>query len=135
MLRSISLALVWLLLGLFSVSHFSQSANSRATSIELRVFVQGDTSRLPNFVESMRREFGEQGMRVELVERGIEFDYNIVLAQESSMGGAAAAVVVLDKGCNFVASVVRSGRLSGKGALNASAKELAKKIALLRGVK
>ena len=35
----------------------------------------------------------------------------------------------------FVTSVVRSGRLSGKGAFNAAAKELAKKIATLRGVK
>jgi hypothetical protein len=31
----------------------------------------------------------------------------------------------------FVASVVRSGRMPGKGALNASAKELAQKLAVL----
>jgi len=100
----------------------------------LRVVVQGDTSRLPDFVESLRREFSQRGMSLSLVERASEFDYNIVLAQESSIGGAAAAVVVLDRSGAFVASVVRSGRWSGKGAFNASAKELAKKIAILRGV-
>ena len=47
------------------------------------------------------------------------------------MGGAAASVIVLDKKGLFVASVVRSGRWSGKGALNAVAKELAKKLAVL----
>lgn len=60
------------------------------------------------------------------------YDYNIVVAQESSMGGAAAAVIALDNKGLFVASVVRSGRWSGKGAFNASAKELAKKLSVLR---
>lgn len=56
----------------------------------------------------------------------------MVLAQETSVGGAASAVIALDKDCTFVASVVRSGRFTGKGALNASAKEVAKKMAVLR---
>jgi hypothetical protein len=102
--------------------------------VRLRVFVQGDTSRLPNYIESMRREFAERGMTVELVERGAEYDYNIIIAQESSVSGAAAAVIVLDRTANLVASVVRSGRWSGKGAFNATAKELAKKIAVLKGL-
>src|SRR5579859_5537100 len=79
---------------------------------ELRVRVQGDTSRLPDFVVSLRREFAEHGMNIQLTEHGEDFDYNIVLAQESSIGGAAATVIVLDKSCDFVASVVRSGRFS-----------------------
>jgi hypothetical protein len=102
--------------------------------VRLRVFVQGDTSRLPNYIESMRREFAEWGMKVELVERGAEYDYNIIIAQESSVSGAAAAVIVLDRTASLVASVVRSGRWSGKGAFNATAKELAKKIAVLKGL-
>ena len=48
------------------------------------------------------------------------------------MSGAAAAVVALDRDGAVVASVVRSGRLSGRGAMNACTKEIAKKIATLK---
>jgi hypothetical protein len=91
----------------------------------------GDTSRLADFVESCRREFADHGLKLQLVSSDSEFQYNVVIAQESSVSGAAAAVVALDRKGVFVASVVRSGRMSGKGALNASAKELAKKLAIL----
>ena len=73
-------------------------------------------------------------MKLTLVERGAEFDYNVVIVQESSISGAAAAIIVLDRTSSFVASVVRSGRWTGKGAFNASTKELAKKIPLLKGI-
>ncbi len=98
----------------------------------VRVFVQGDSSRLPDFVESCKREFTEHGMKLRLARPDEVYDYNVVVAQESSVGGAAAAVIALDSKGLFVASVVRSGRMSGKGAFNASAKELAKKLAALR---
>jgi hypothetical protein len=71
-------------------------------------------------------------MTLQLAKFSESYEYNIVLAQESSVSGAAAAVIALDDKGQFVASVVRSGRWSGKGAFNASAKELAKKIAALR---
>jgi hypothetical protein len=98
----------------------------------VRVFAQGDSSRLPNFIESCKKEFKENGMDLRLVRPDEGYDYNLVVAQESSLGGAAAAVIALDSKGLFVASVVRSGRWTGKGAFNASAKELAKKISLLR---
>lgn len=126
--------LLMLALTVFPTAARTLGTKSPLKGMELRVRVQGDTSRLPDFVVSLRREFAERGMNIQLVEHGEDFDYNIVLAQESSIGGAAATVIVLDKSCDFVASVVRSGRFSGKGAFNASAKELAKKIAALRGI-
>jgi hypothetical protein len=67
-----------------------------------------------------------------VVDRNAEKDYTIVLAQESTVGSAAAAVIALDRSGDLAASVVRSGRMSGKGAVNACTKELAKKIAILR---
>jgi len=107
-------------------------AHISAAQETVKVFAQGDSSRLPNFIESCKREFKEKGMDLKLVRPDEGYDYNIVVAQESSVSGAAAAVIALDGKGLFVASVVRSGRWSGKGAFNASAKELAKKIALLR---
>jgi len=108
---------------LFSWAFAAAQTSVSTTSLELTILVQGDTARLPDFVQSLRREFSERGLTVKLAERGGEYEYNIVLAQESSLGGAAAAVIVLDRNCGFLTSVVRSGRMSGKGALNASAKE------------
>lgn len=107
---------------------FAQSPQETKT---VRVYVQGDSSRLADFVEECKREFANHKLTLQLVPFDGEFQYNVVIAQESSLGGAAAAAVALDKKGLFVASVVRSGRMSGKGALNASAKELAKKLAIL----
>jgi hypothetical protein len=87
--------------------------------------------RLADFIQECQHEFPNHGLKLQVVSLDGDFDYNIVIAQESSAGGAAASVIVLDKNGRFVASVVRSGRWSGKGALNAAAKELAKKLAVL----
>ena len=97
----------------------------------IKIYVQGDSSRLADFVEQCQREFVHHGLKLQLVRFDDEFRYNIVIAQESSLGGAAAAVIALDRKGLLVALVVRSGRMSGNGALNASAKELAKKLAIL----
>ena len=113
------------------VAHAPIFGQLTTTSRTVKIYVQGDSSRLPDFVEECQREFANHGLKLQLVPFDSDFQYNIVIAQESSMGGAAASVVALDKKGLFVASVVRTGRWSGKGALNASAKELAKKLAVL----
>jgi hypothetical protein len=113
------------------VAHAPIFGQLTTTSKTVKIYVQGDSSRLPDFVEECQREFANHGLKLQLVPFDSDFQYNIVIAQESSMGGAAASVVALDKKGLFVASVVRTGRWSGKGALNASAKELAKKLAVL----
>jgi hypothetical protein len=70
--------------------------------------VQGDTSRLADFVETCKREFANPGLKFELVSFDSDFEYDIVIAQESAAGEAAASVVVLDRKGLLVASVVRS---------------------------
>jgi hypothetical protein len=98
----------------------------------IRIAVQGETNLAPNFIESFKRESQEMGLRLTMADRrSAGLDYNIIIAQESTMGSAAAAIVVLSPDGDLVTSVVRSGRLSGRGAINACAKELAKKLVLL----
>lgn len=106
-------------------------AQSAPAPRAVKAYVQGDSSRLADFVAECQREFANHGLKLQLVPFDGDFEYNIVIAQESSLGGAAASVVALDKKGLLVASVVRSGRMSGKGAFNATAKELAKKLAVL----
>lgn len=102
------------------------------TATVVRIVVRGETNLSTNFVEDFKSESKALGVTVEVVDRRSPHEYTIVLAQESSVAGAAAAVMALDDDQNVVASVVRSGRLSAKGALNACTKELAKKIAILK---
>lgn len=110
-----------------------QTAPSKLEHSVLRALLQGDTSRLADFAESCKREFAERNVEFKITKSDEPYDFNFIVVQESSISGAASAVVVLDHRGGFVASVVRSGRWSGKGALNASAKEIAKKIAVLNG--
>jgi hypothetical protein len=134
MKRTICLLASILLVGFPTHAQSAQQAKTSKSQSELRtlrVYVQGDSSRLSDFVEDCRHEFENRGIKLQTVPFDSDFEYNIVIAQESSMGGAAAAVIALDKKGLFVASVVRSGRMSGKGALNASAKELAQKLVVL----
>lgn len=98
----------------------------------IKIFVQGDSSRMPDFIEECQKEFATQGLKLQVVNTITEdYKYNVILAQETTYAGAAAGVIALDKKGVFVASVVRSGRVSGKSALNSASKELAKKIEVL----
>jgi hypothetical protein len=98
----------------------------------LRIAVTGESNLRTKFVESMKDAGRDFGLSVEIIPKSDEGrNYTIIIAQESSLGGAAAAVIALDRDGEVAASVVRSGRLSGSGAMNACAKELAKKLAVL----
>jgi len=79
---------------------------------------------LPDSIERCKREFSEHCMQLQLVRPDEGYGYNIVVAQESSLAGAAATVIALDSKGLFVASLVRRDHWSGRGAFNASAKKL-----------
>ena len=99
----------------------------------VRVAVQGENNLVPNFIAAFKSESRDLGIVVDVVNRGdAALDYNIVIAQESTVGSAAAAIVALSPAGDLVMSVVRSGRFSGHGAINACAKELAKNIAVFK---
>lgn len=98
----------------------------------LRVSVTGESNLRSNFIDDLKDTAREVGLNVEVVAKSdAGKTYTIVIAQESTIGSAAAAVIALDADGDVAASVVRSGRLSGRGAMNACAKELAKKLAIL----
>ncbi len=110
------------LLLLFVFVSFAGTPPFTGTS-NLRVTIQGNSASIPDFVESLRRELIGVGITIKLVGRSEEYDYSIVVAQETTLGSAAAAVIALDHNGSFVTSVLRSGRITGKGAFNASAKD------------
>lgn len=102
-------------------------------SATLHVAVVGETDLKTAFISSIREAARAESMEVAVVPRNdADLDYTLIVAQESSIGGAAAAVIALDKAGDVAASVVRSGRLSGRGAINACAKEMIKKLDIIR---
>jgi hypothetical protein len=54
--------------------------------------------------------------------------YTVTTAQETTIASAPAAAIALDKNGDIAASVVRSGRMSERGALTACARNLVQKL-------
>lgn len=97
----------------------------------VKVYVQGDTNSLAYFVEAGQREFAKRGLDFQEVPFEGDFEYNVVIAREVFYKQATASIVVLDRKGLLVATVIHSGSMSEKGAFNAAATELAKKMAVL----
>jgi hypothetical protein len=101
-------------------------------SKQVTLAVVGETNLKSNFIEDLRASAHAEGLAIDVVDRtDPALRYTVIVAQETTIGSAAAAAILLDRAGDVAASVVRSGRLSGRGALNACAKELVKKLAIL----
>ena len=108
------------------------TAATQATKTVIRLAVTGESNLKTDFIEALQSAAAAEKIGVEVVGRtepGLK--YTLIIAQETTVGSAAAAVIGLDASGDVAFSVVRSGRFSGKGALNACAKEIAKKLAVL----
>jgi hypothetical protein len=98
----------------------------------VNVAVVGESNLKSNFIEDLKGAAKDLGLQVSIVPRGDDsLKYTLAIAQETTVGSAAGAVIGMDRTGDVVMSVVRSGRFSGRGALNACAKEIAKKMAIL----
>jgi hypothetical protein len=111
----------------------STSAPNQQQSIPtVQVAVIGESNLKTDFIDDLKASAPDAKVQIVVVPRSDpQRKYTLAIAQESTVGTAAAAVIVLDRDGDVATSVVRSGRFSGKGALNACAKEIAKKLATL----
>lgn len=104
----------------------------KSNGTAVRIAVTGESNLRSNFIESLKDAAREEKLTIEIVNRSDpSLTYTVIIAQETTIASAAAAVIALDRSGDVAASVVRSGRLSGRGALNACAKELVKKFVVL----
>ncbi len=100
--------------------------------VTVKVAVLGESNLKTNFIEDLKTAATDEKVQIDVVSRtDPALRFTLVIAQETTVGTAAAAVIGLDGAGDVAMSVVRSGRFSGRGALNACAKEIAKKIAVL----
>jgi hypothetical protein len=94
---------------------------------ELRLSVSGDAKHAADAIAALRTELQAAGVRGTVVQPGDTYDYRIVFAEGDRNAGAAIAI---DASGNVVATAVRAG-FTEKGAAEASARDLAKKLIAL----
>lgn len=95
----------------------------------LRISVIGVGNLPAWFIEDMKSAQAEAGLSLEFVPRSDDrLNYVITVNQ---IGSLANVVIALNPGGEVAASVVKSGRISARGVMEDSARELAKKLAAL----
>jgi hypothetical protein len=125
-------ALAWLIMSVATPHATNGQTEGAGQQAPIRIGVTGESNLRSNFIESLKDAAKDNRLPIEIVPRSDPgLTYTVIIAQETTIASAAAAVIALDKNGDVAASVVRSGRMSGRGALNACAKELVKKLLVL----
>lgn len=94
---------------------------------ELRLVVSGDAKHAADAITALRAALQATGQRVTMVPASAPYDYRIVFAEGERHAGAAIA---LDADGHLAAVVVRDA-FTDKGAAEAAARDLARKLAAL----
>lgn len=120
-------ALVILLLLLASIS---------ATAKTVTLFVEGDSSVIPKFVNMCREMGPERGLDFSFVDKlADKYDYRVVLSSEGSSAWdfAHGNIVVMNGEAKVIFTVTRANRWTAKGATSALTKEFVKVMARYLG--
>ncbi len=120
-------ALVLLLLVVISLPALPAAAPKAVT-----VFVEGDSSVIPKFVNVCRDLGPKRGLDFHFVDRQSDkYDYRVVLSSEgaSTWNWAQGNIVVMNPEAKVLFTVTRSNRFTAKGSVNALTKEFVKVLA------
>ena len=96
------------------------------------LYVEGDSSVIPKFINMCRMMGPERGLDFKFVDKaGEKYDYRVVLSAEGSgmWNYAQGNIVVLNQDAKVIFTVTRSNRLTAKGATSALSKEFVKVMA------
>lgn len=100
------------------------------------VFVEGDSSVIPKFINLCREMGPERGIDFRFVDKlSDKYDYRVVLSAEGSgmWNYAQGNIVVLNPESRVLFTVTRSNRWTAKGATSALTKEFVKVLARYLG--
>ncbi len=100
------------------------------------LFVEGDSSVIPKFINVCRQMGPERGLDFQFVDKKDDkWDYRVVLSAEgsSTWDFAHASIVVLNPEAKVIFTVMRANRWTAKGATNALTKEFVKVMARYLG--
>jgi hypothetical protein len=100
------------------------------------VFVEGDSSVIPKFINMCREMGPERGIDFHFVDKlADKYDYRVVHSAEGSgmWNYAQGNIVILNPEAKVLFTVTRSNRLTAKGATSALTKEFVKVLARYLG--
>jgi hypothetical protein len=119
----------------FLVIFISTIVLSQSSSSALKpavLFVEGDSSTIPKFINVCRQMGPERGLDFHFVDKQCDkFDYRVILSAEGSSvwDFAHGNIVVMNPESKVLFTVTRANRWTGKGATNAMGKEFVKVLA------
>jgi len=96
------------------------------------LFVEGDSSVVPKFINMCRQMGPERGLDFKFVDKHSDkYDYRVILSSEGTgmWNYAHGNIVVMNSEEKVVFTVTRSNRLTAKGATSALSKEFVKVLA------
>jgi len=100
------------------------------------LFVEGDSSVIPKFINMCRQMGPERGIDFHFVDKQEDkYDYRVVLSAEGSgmWNYAQGNIVAMNPEAKVLFTVTRSNRLTAKGATSALTKEFIKVLARYLG--
>jgi hypothetical protein len=100
------------------------------------VYVEGDSSVIPKFINMCRKMGPERGLNFQFVDKQSDrYGYRVVLSSEGSSAWnfAHGNIVVMNSEAKVLFTVTRSNRWTAKGATSALTKEFVKVLARYLG--
>lgn len=100
------------------------------------VYVEGDSSVVPKFINMCRQMGPERGLNFQFVDKQSDkYDYRVILSSEgsSTWNFAHGNIVVMNPEAKVLFTVTRSNRWTAKGATSALTKEFVKVLARYLG--
>jgi hypothetical protein len=110
-------------------AHVAAKATGAAQLLPVTIYIEGDSSVIPKFINLCRQKGPEYGLDFKFVDKKEDrYDYRVVLSSEGSgmWNYAQGNIVVLNPDAKVIFTVTRSNRLTAKGATSALTKEFVK---------
>jgi hypothetical protein len=107
-------------------------AKDSPTLKTVTLFLEGDSSVIPKFINMCRSMGPERGLDFRFVDKQEDpYDYRVILSGEGSgmWNYAQGNIVVMNREAKVLFTVTRSNRLTAKGATSAIGKEFVKVMA------
>jgi hypothetical protein len=120
------------LVAFYLPASYPQGNSGHANLKSIAVFVEGDSSTIPKFINMCREMGPERGLDFRFVDRKEDsYDYRVVLSTEGSgvWNFAHGNIVVMNPEAKVLFTVTRSNRWTAKGATSALTKEFLKVLA------
>jgi hypothetical protein len=110
-------------------AHVAAAATGATQPLPVTIYIEGDSSVIPKFINLCRQKGPEYGLNFKFVDKKEDrYDYRVVLSSEGSgmWNYAQGNIVVLNPDAKVIFTVTRSNRLTAKGATSALTKEFVK---------